>query len=189
MPTPSQILDRIEQTAHREPAEHRRPRNLVRTIPQLGHDTMRTRAAEMLLASAMCGSGAVLIAPGDTFTLDHWSVMREWIAIFPGSEAAFGALVLLVGLVRWVALFINGYWRRTPPLRIAGCIAGSFFWTSLALAMVFASYATLPLILALVLTNLAFEWFCAAKAAADAFYMGSFRRGGAPGGPRVVRDQ
>jgi len=76
------------------------------------------------------------LPPGESTDLHHWQVLRQWIAVFPGSEFLFGAMILVVGLLRWAALIINGYYRRTPPIRIAGCIIGSLYWATLTIVLV-----------------------------------------------------
>ena len=181
----TQILDRIER--HALPAPERRC-SLTKVIPQIGFDNMRTRTAEMLLASGMLAMGVTFMAPGESTSLPHWQVLRQWIAVFPGNELLFGAMIFAVGLLRWAALLINGYYRRTPPIRIAGCMVGSLYWATLTIVLVEAPLQPLPAIIGLIVVCLAFETFCAMRAAVDAYHMHSFDREGITTGPYRVRD-
>lgn len=135
---------------------------------------MRTRSVEMLLATVMTVQGGIFLAPGDTLLFPHYHDLRQWVEVFPGNERTFGAIVMALGLLRWTALIINGYWRRTPAIRIAGCIVGSLWWTSLTLTFVFAPFQALPAALAWTIPAVAFECFSAVRAAIDAHMADSF---------------
>jgi cytochrome b561 len=138
--------------------------------------TFRTRSVEMFLASVMCLVGTIFALPGDTFGLPHYAQLRFWVAIFPGSEQSFGLLILLVGLIRWAALIINGYWSPTPAARLAGCVVGSVFWTSLSITFLATPLPGIPGALAWTLTAVVFEALSAVHAASDAFRMDTFGR-------------
>ena len=148
---------------------------------------MRTRTAEMLLASVMFSTGMTFALPGDTTSFPHFAVLADWIAVFPGTETRFGILICLAGMLRWVALIINGYYRRTPVVRIVGCVIGSALWVTLAITVLDApSVGALSLIPGFMICFAVFETFCALRATKDAVHMGAFSRSPAIRGPHRV---
>lgn len=75
--------------------------------------------------------------------VDHEGRFGEWLAaggmflasavvLLPSSNTilifAVAALVLVAGILRMVALYINGAWYRTPMLRGIGAIVGGMFF-------------------------------------------------------------
>lgn len=48
---------------------------------------------------------------------------------FPFTPDALGLMFLLMGLVRGSALFVNGLWRRTPPIRLFTSAMSAFMVT------------------------------------------------------------
>lgn len=169
---PTKLLDQMQRQYGRAA-----PRNHAVTLPQVGMDTMRTRTCEMLLATCMMSAGLTFALPGETTSLPHLMVMREWVEIFPGTEFRFGVLIFLVGVVRWIALVINGHYHRTPLARLVGCVVGSLFWVSVVIATASASnLGGVPLLTGFLMSFAVFETFCTMRATRDAFYMRSFSR-------------
>jgi hypothetical protein len=159
--------------------------------------TVKTRTLEMFLATVMCGYGAVLALPGDTLMLPHYDTIRHWVRIFPGNEMLFGMLILIVGLMRWSALIINGFHHSTPGLRLVGCLVGSVFWMTLTVSFVSASgLPGVPAALAWTAPAVVFEWFSIIRTTTDAFEANTFgvrtwamkgRNGNEAGGTNDVR--
>jgi hypothetical protein len=122
----------------------------------------------------MAGQGAIFLLPGDTLKLMHYEQLIRWIEIFPGDETLYGLMVLVVGLARWAALIINGWHHSTPGWRIAGCLVGSFYWTTLTFSFLAASKFVPVAALSWTVTAFAFEVFSAMRAASDAFLADTF---------------
>lgn len=91
---------------------------------------IRTRSLEMMLATLMVTCGVTLLWPGETFLLPHWSVMRATI-----KEETLGGWLVCVGIIRWIAIWINGRMTTSPLLRILGCGCGGAFWLGLTMAV------------------------------------------------------
>ena len=181
----TKLLDRIERNAGKHVE---RPRSLAVVIPQMRFDTMRTRITEMLLASLMIGAGVAFVLPGETTALPHYQTLRTWIQIVPGTEAMFGWAILLLGVLRWAALLVNGFYRRTPLVRIVCCIGGSFLWMTLTITILESdNLPGVPVVLTWTLVFMLAEWYCVLRATVDAHRMDSFGTQDLPKGPRGVR--
>lgn len=127
---------------------------------------MQTRTLEMALATLMVCCGSLLLCPGDTFAAPIYALLKRWM-----SEEAGGGFLLLVGLLRWVALVINGRLRATPLARVAGCMIGAGFWLTFAVAMAAADRAPalgLPLFLAVSACFFTFEFYSGIRCGTDA---------------------
>jgi hypothetical protein len=135
---------------------------------------MRTRSVEMFLATVMAAQGAIFAIPGETLALPHYGDLRAWVTVFPGSEALFGWLIFTVGAARLIALFINGYVRSTPVIRIVGCVIGSLYWMSLTVSFLDADVPSVPAALAWTAAATGFEWLSAYRSATDAHLYDSF---------------
>lgn len=140
-----------------------------------------TRSLEWALAFLMVGWGTVLLLPGET--LDNPSY--RWIAVL-APEAFWASLSIWVGALRLIALTINGRWRRTPLLRLAGAVLG-FVWFLTLGVLLWLSVSELP---AGIPGGLAFYVVCAGaeawscwRSAQDAYFARSFAR------PRFPRNQ
>ena len=131
-----------------------------------------TRALECVLSTLMFLSGVVLLYPGDTFGLPHYSTMRQWV-----SEDFGAGLLVAVAIVRAVALYVNGGQRRTPLARLIGCIVGAGFWLTLAVSLetaVMETGAAVPLLLAVAVTAFGAEFYSAMRCGADASHLDTF---------------
>jgi hypothetical protein len=141
----------------------------------LWHMPIKSRSVEMYFASVMLIIGLFLVAPGDTLQLGGYEFIRGYVYIFPGSEFGFGALIALTGALRWAALLINGWWYKTPAIRIFGCIVGSLLWTTMSISVLSsANLPGFPLIGSFTLTAIVFETFSAIRCAKDAHEQDSF---------------
>lgn len=137
---------------------------------------MKTYALEMMLATLMVTCGIVLLSPGDTFALPHYSIMKTVIGEVPG-----GVLLAGVGTMRWAAILRNGGSRYTPLWRIAGCMVGAGFWFTLSVALETSLLDDNlvepgpPMLLAVSATAFMFEVFAALRGGADANTLDSLR--------------
>lgn len=86
----------------------------------------RIRQTEWLLASITFLWGAVMLLPGNVFSLPDYSGFK---AIF-GSEVILGLGAMIVGFSRLVGLFINGARKNvTPHIRmVSACIGCLVFF-------------------------------------------------------------
>jgi hypothetical protein len=90
-----------------------------------------TRSAEIVLAMVVAFRGAALLLP--SASMDPM-IYAAHLALFP--EWAWGLLHLASGSVALLGILINGQWRRSPWLRVAGAmIVGTVF------AMMTATFA------------------------------------------------
>jgi hypothetical protein len=129
------------------------------------------RATEWLFAVIMINWGWILLLPHDTFSLS--SSYGVLLTVAP--EEVWGIGCLIVGLVRFIALVINGtfadspYARRSPHVRAVMSALSCFFWMQISLSFLVAlgdkppgtGIAVYPVILW-------FEVYCAFRAARDA---------------------
>lgn len=89
-----------------------------------------TRPLEWLLAMCMVTWGVTLLRPDPYFDLPAYRVMSTVMR-----ETSWGAGAVCFGMVRCLALAINGWWIRTPLLRFAGCLVGGMCWLSIGFLM------------------------------------------------------
>lgn len=139
--------------------------------PNYVKGSIRTRSVEMFLATVMVFKGVVFMLPGETLQAPQWHLVRDWVAVFPGNEAVFGAMVLGVGAARWAALIVNGWWRETPFVRFLGCAVGVSLWTLMMKSFLAASTPGIPAVVAWVAAACAFEMFSAQRCAVDAYVL------------------
>jgi len=95
------------------------------------------RVFEWYAAVVMVGMGVMMFLPGNSLQSGQFrhfrlEVMNEFVVAF-----SVGG----IGLMRCVALFLNGNWPHYGPiLRIVGAMVGSVVWTLLALVLLANSY-------------------------------------------------
>lgn len=89
----------------------------------------RSRQTEWMLSFIVLFIGIDWLANPAIFSLPNYATMRIWMTPFE-----WGACATLVGLLRVAALYINGFWRASPHLRVLGAFLSIFFWTALFLA-------------------------------------------------------
>lgn len=83
----------------------------------------KARRSEWLLAFVAFGIGMAYLSQPGLFDAQIFQRMR---AI--GSQAAWGAAVTLVALVRLAMLWINGAWRISPYFRAIGAFVCTGLW-------------------------------------------------------------
>jgi len=127
-----------------------------------------TRVSEWFLSGALVAWGWILLSPGDTFSASpsfaHMAVMA--------SERTWGLAAITVGLVRVVALIINGtfadtgYSRASPYVRAIMSILACFVWAQITLGLIGAPNTSTGLAVYPILFLLD-SWNCV-RAAGDA---------------------
>lgn len=134
----------------------------------------KTRSTEWLLALCAIGWGWTVLQPGQLFEMPMYRLLS---AVF--RETTWGAIAVLIGMLRCVGLGINGFWRRSPLVRMAGSAASGLFWMVVAFLM-FVSVrefnGTLPAGWVYYLIFFAFEGWCVAAAGYDMFKNASLSR-------------
>lgn len=58
------------------------------------------------------------------------------------TETQWGLAAVSIAVLRLMALYINGWWKRTPVIRCGGAIAGGMMWLGIGLSMYFGSLAS-----------------------------------------------
>ncbi len=89
-----------------------------------------TRPLEWLLATCMVAWGVTMLLPPDRFEMGTYAYMAMLC-----TESRWGTISILLGLLRWFGLGINGWWRRTPLIRAAGAWAGILWWLAIGFLM------------------------------------------------------
>ena len=95
----------------------------------------QTRWSEVWLSTIAVGFGIPLALPDRLFVYPIFAVVaRHW------NEYALGWCCITFGMIRLVALYVNGRkGRQTSAIRTAGCIGGSFVWSYLAVCFYLTS--------------------------------------------------
>lgn len=94
------------------------------------------RATEWLAASMLLTFAMILAVPGETTT--STSGFKTFVRLGL-DDAALSAPIALVGLARMAALYVNGAWRRSPSIRVAGSIAGASIFSMIGMAFIWPS--------------------------------------------------
>lgn len=98
----------------------------------------RTRALEWHCAFSLLVYGWAVLDPSSTFfDMPIYVVMKN---IAP--EFTWGITAMTVAALRLVALYINGWWRRTPIIRFVGASVGGMFWVAVGASMYFGAEAS-----------------------------------------------
>lgn len=88
-----------------------------------------SRALEWHCAWTAFAFAAILFSPGSTFsTSPSFQAFAEVM-----SETSWATLVLVIALVRFAALIVNGHYHRTPILRALTAAAGAGLWAYMAI--------------------------------------------------------
>ncbi len=104
--------------------------------------THATRDTEWLCAIAMVAFAAVLAFPGNSFANPVFVVFHR----LGFTEALCGSILSAIGVMRLVALVVNGRSPRTPWFRVAGAFAGVLVWLQFAVAILIGSEETLGIV-------------------------------------------
>lgn len=93
--------------------------------------TFPLRVSEWLLSSVLFNWGVViLLHPGVMTRHDYFSALAD---IAP--ETTWGTVCLLLGIVRTIALAVNGAWRPTPHIRALTAFFSCFIWMMVTFAL------------------------------------------------------
>jgi hypothetical protein len=133
----------------------------------------RHRLVEWMLSSYMVLWGIALLLPFETFQGNAYRALAQ---IAP--ENVWGVFSFSVGVMRMLALWVNGSHRATPALRMVGAIGGVCWWISLwYMLLLSATWSTLPAgIIAFYPVNIAFELYSAYRTGIDAYDSATFKR-------------
>lgn len=94
------------------------------------HHTFRERMPEWVLSVGMFLWGLMtLFSPG----IFQAKAFFHPLLVFMG-QPEWGVLALLIGLIRFGFLIINGAFRPSAHIRAIGCVLGSALWTALLMA-------------------------------------------------------
>lgn len=98
------------------------------------HEHFKIRITDWLLSAILFSWGlALAVASPAVWALPTFSGLDR---IAP--QLAWAVAATLVGLVRIVALFVNGAVRRSPHLRMIGAFLSIFVWVQLCLGVTFS---------------------------------------------------
>jgi hypothetical protein len=85
------------------------------------------RAAEWMTASMVTTMGLAFAGwPRMFATSDYLSELRDF-----APQSFWAATLLAIGCMRLSALFINGSWRPSPHLRLAGAVLSVLVWSKI----------------------------------------------------------
>jgi hypothetical protein len=99
--------------------------------------TFRERAPEWALAFIQTGWGGTLLLPGGSFDRPFFKPL----AVIATAET-WGWTMLLTGLSRFTALYINGSMRQTPHARQACSLIGMALWALLTFSALSLEWRT-----------------------------------------------
>ena len=90
-------------------------------------ETFRARMAEWVQSIIMTAWGMLALFSTDLFLKQEFYYPLLNIA----SQTNWGLFALLVGIIRFIFLIINGSWRPSAHMRAVGCIFSSMLWGAL----------------------------------------------------------
>jgi hypothetical protein len=102
-------------------------------MPDFRTPLNRTRALEWMLTTLLIVWSVQMIRMDPTDVPDTYQIL---VALM--KPVHWGTAGVIVAMFRLAALYVNGWWRRTPIIRFLGCAAGGMFW----MAIGFLQYAT-----------------------------------------------
>jgi len=140
----------------------------------------RTRALEWCLSTLMLAWGVNILSPEVFFDLPVYKLMRELM-----SESRWGMAAVLVALLRMTGLAINGWWRRSPLIRLAGSGISGAFWLTIGFLMWGASIneagtVRLPAGILWYVVFIGYEGWCVLSCGYDMQKNGSLEYGAKP---------
>ncbi len=87
-----------------------------------------SRALEWHCAWSAMLVGLVLLMPGSTFSTS--ASFTQFTEVM--DEVSWGVLVMIVALIRFAALIVNGHYHRTPIARALTAALGAALWAYIA---------------------------------------------------------
>lgn len=125
-------------------------------------DTFRERLPEWISSFSLMGWGIILLTISPLNWQQEYFNLLEDIA----TQRTWGIVAITLGLLRIIALVVNGVWRPTAHLRALGALGGVVVWMT-----IFVSYFNLewnPPSMAIkagmVITDLVALWYAAGDA-------------------------
>lgn len=134
---------------------------------------MQTRSLEVGLATLMAVCGLVFLQPGVTTSYPLYTELRSWMHGWITEEQG-GALLIIVALLRYFALWRNSHLKASPIFRMAGCGIGAAFWLALATSIANSYQGPVPLLLAMTSAAAGKELYSAFRTGLDADVLDSF---------------
>lgn len=131
----------------------------------------QTRSVEWLLASMMVAWGIGLLLPGNSMELPAYRLLG---AIAP--EPVWAAWSISIGLLRMLALYINGSWRKTPLVRAVSSLFGAFWWVVLGYCFLKSGPWPYPAGVAWFPVLFLFECYSISRGARDSYHSGALQR-------------
>lgn len=133
------------------------------------YDVVHGRLAEWLTAAIMIVFAVTLAMPGDMIAespifafFDRFGIEEGMLAVSMGA----------VGAARMMALYINGSWRRTPWIRMAGSTLGAAMFAFLSVSFTWPFFSglreTFPLLPGMFAVFSLFDIIAAYRAGYDA---------------------
>lgn len=106
------------------------------------HFVHTERIPEWATSFIMLFFGVSLLLPGETMAIKGYGNM----AFNNYGDAGIGSIMTLLGVLRIIALYINGNWKRTPLIRMVGAVLGvqMFLAISVSLAIPFLTRDMAP---------------------------------------------
>lgn len=95
------------------------------------------RGPEWVTSTIMLAFAFALALPGDTVSGAAWVTFRQ----LGMDDAALAVPLAMIATARMAALYINGAWKRSPLVRMAGAIIGSAIWVNLSAAFAMTYFA------------------------------------------------
>ncbi len=129
------------------------------------------RAIEWLFSAMMVVWGGYLLLPLNTFAAPQYELLAA-IA----DEKVWAVFSAAIGVVRMVALYINGAVRQTPIIRMAGAGLGVLWWMVLTWLFLTAPTGVTPAGVAWYPIFVLAELYSVLRSAGDAWITGAFRR-------------
>ena len=120
----------------------------------------------------MLAWGMGLMLPGDSMSLPQYRLLKEL-----APEPVWAAWSLGIGGLRFIALYINGHWRKTPLIRMSCAILGMVWWVILGFLFINAAEPGRPFTAGLLWfpVFILFEGYSAIRSAGDAYHSGALR--------------
>lgn len=97
------------------------------------------RISEWFNGVILTSWGLYLLLHPDLFSSPAMRVitkgMNDMVPFGYNAESVWGLVAFTAGLIRLVALFINGAWSRTPALRMLTAAISAFVWTQVVIGL------------------------------------------------------
>lgn len=130
----------------------------------------QTRSVEWLLAALMVAWGVGLMLPGDSMSLPQYKLLA---VLAP--EYVWSSWSISIGLIRIVALYVNGSWKRTPLIRSTCAGFGIIWWLVLIFLFKGATDGPVPAGLMFYPVFIAFEGYSVYRGARDSYHTGALQ--------------